>query len=87
MGILDDFYNGNILPLELIPGSHEERREYVKEKEKYIKELQSYLTDEQTALLEKIFETQVYLDEISYRNSFVTGWKLGVKFILATLQN
>lgn len=85
MGILDDFYNGNIFPMELVPGSHKECRKYVNEKEKYIKELQ--LTNEQTALLEKIFETQVYLNEISCRNSFVTGWKLGVKFILDTLHD
>ncbi len=87
MGILEDFYDGNVYPAEMVPGSYEECREFSKKRNIYIKNLQNQLNEKQIALLDKIFETEVYLNSVSHRDSFVLGWKLGVKFLLETLQD
>lgn len=85
MGILEDFYNGEVYPAELVQGSYEERREFTKKRDIYKNNLQKQLNEKQIALLEKILESEVCLNSISHRDSFVLGWKLGVKFMCESL--
>ena len=84
MDILEDLYYGNLCPHEKCAKRDDEMKELLGLLNRNEKKLTANLSDEQKETFEKYKDCNREISEISERQSFITGFKLGAKTVSYT---
>lgn len=84
MNILEEFYYGNIHPLEKFSKRGTEYTKFVSIISDNEEKLSAYLTGEEQHLFSQLMNAQSEILDVEARERFIEGWKLGAKFMLDT---
>ena len=84
MRILEEFWYGNIEPMEYGSFSNEEYKELLRLITKNEEKLQATFSDEQRELFSKYTDAYNEFSSLSICDSFISGFRLGAKFAYNT---
>ena len=87
MSIIEELYYGNICPCELSNVRTEEYKNALKKCVEYEKRLLETLSNEQRELYDKMMENRVAFETAEGIEKFKSGFKLGAKFMLESLDS
>ena len=85
MDILEDLYYGNLFPHEKVSKLDDEMKELLGLLNRNDEKLTANLSDEQKETFEKYKDCNREISETCERQSFITGFKLGVKIIIESI--
>ena len=85
MRIIEDLYYGNLNPYEKCSKLDEELINLMRLKSKNEENLISTLTEQQKINFEKFKDCEQEMSQISERKSFLIGFKLAAKIIIASI--
>ena len=85
MNILEELYYGNVYPNEKCAKLDEQTKELLSLQNRNVEKLMLTLTDEQKETFEKFKDCNREFSEISERQSFILGFKLGAKIIIESI--
>ena len=85
MDTLEDLYYGNLFPNEKCTKLDDEMKELLSLLNRNEEKLSVTLSDEQKETFEKYKDCNREISEISKRQSFITGFKLGAKIVIESL--
>lgn len=85
MDILEDLYYGNLFPHEKVSKLDDETKELLGLLNKNEEKLIATLSDEQKEIFEKFKDCNREISEISERQSFITGFKIGAKIVIESI--
>lgn len=83
--ILEDFYFGNITPSVRIMTPNSKLRRMVNNVTRCENQLKEQLSEPEQALLTELVSSQQEIDRITECESFILGFRLGVKIIAACM--
>lgn len=86
MNILEELYYGNVFPNEKCAKLDEQTKELLSLLNRNEEKLMLILTDEQKETFEKFKDCNRELHEISERQLFILGFKLGAKIIIEAIK-
>lgn len=85
MNILEELYYGNVFPTEKCAKLDEQTKELLSLQNRNEEKLMSTLTDEQKETYEKFKDCSREFHEISERQLFIIGFKLGAKIVIEAM--
>lgn len=85
MDILEDLYYGNLFPHEKVSKLDDETKELLVLLNRNEEKLIATLSDEQKEIVEKYKDCNREISEISERQAFITGFKLGAKIVIGSM--
>ena len=85
MNVLEELYYGNVFPNEKCAELNEQTKELLRLQNRNEERLLSALTDKQKETFEKFKDCNREFSEISERQSFILGFKLGAKIIIESI--
>ena len=85
MNILEDWYYGNLFPHEKVSKLDDKMKELLRLFNRNEEKLTAILSDEQKETFEKYKDCNREISEISERQSFITGFKLGTKIAIGSM--
>ena len=85
MDILEDLYYGNLFPREKVSKLDDETKELLGLFNRNEEKLTATLSDEQKETFEKYKDCNREISEISERQAFITGFKLGAKIVIESM--
>ncbi|MCI7212382.1 MAG: hypothetical protein MR981_09320 [Ruminococcus bromii] len=85
MDILEDLYYGNLFPREKLSKLDDETKELLGLFNRNEEKLTATLSDEQKETFEKYKDCNREISEISERQAFITGFKLGAKIVIESM--
>ena len=85
MDILEDLYYGNLFPNEKCTKLDDETKELLGLLNRNEEKLIATLSDEQKEIFEKFKDCNREISEISERQSFITGFKIGAKIVIESI--
>lgn len=85
MDILEDLYYGNLFPHKKVSKLDDEMKELLGLLNRNEEKLVANLYDEQKETFEKYMDCNREISEISERQSFITGFKLGAKIVIESM--
>lgn len=85
MNILEELYYGNVYPNEKCAKLDEQTKELLSLQNRNVEKLMLTLTDEQKETFEKFKDCNREFSEISERQSFILGFKLGARIIIEAI--
>ena len=85
MNILEELYYGNVFPNEKCAKLDEQTKELLSLQNRNEEKLMLTLTDEQKDTFEKFKDCTREFHEISERQSFILGFKLGARIIIEAI--
>lgn len=85
MDILEDLYYGNLFPQEKCAKLDDETKELLGLLNRNEEKLTATLSDEQKETFGKYKDCNQEISEISERQSFITGFKLGAKIVIESM--
>lgn len=85
MNILEELYYGNVFPNEKCAKLDEETKELLSLQNRNEEKLMLTLTDEQKDTFEKFKDCTREFHEISERQLFILGFKLGAKIVFEAM--
>lgn len=85
MNILEELYYGNVFPNEKCATLDEETKELLSLQNRNEEKLMLTLTDEQKDTFEKFKDCTREFHEISERQLFILGFKLGAKIVFEAM--
>lgn len=85
MNIIEELYYGNVVPNETNAKLNTELKELLKLLNRNEDDLLKTLSDEQKIIFEKLKDCNREISEISERESFLSGFQLGAKIIIAVV--
>lgn len=85
MDILEDLYYGNLFPHEKVSKLDDETKELLGLLNRNEEKLIATLSDEQKEIFEKFKDCNREISEISERQSFITGFKIGAKIVIESI--
>lgn len=85
MNVLEELYYGNVFPNEKCAELNEQTKELLRLQNRNEEKLLSALTDKQKETFEKFKDCNREFSEISERQSFILGFKLGAKIIIESI--
>lgn len=87
MDILEDLYYGNLFPHEKCAKFDDEMKELIGLLNRNEEKLIATLSDEQKEIVEKYKDCNREISEISERNAFLNGFRLGARSIIEVVNN
>ena len=87
MDTLEDLYYGNLFPHEKCAKLDDEMKELLGLLNRNEEKLIATLSDEQKETFEKYKDCNREISEISERNAFLNGFRLGAKIIIEVVNN
>ena len=85
MDTLEDLYYGNLFPHEKVSKLDNEMKELLGLLNRNEEKLIATLSDEQKETFEKYKDCNREISEISERQSFITGFKIGAKIVIESI--
>lgn len=85
MDILEDLYYGNLFPHEKVSKLDDETKELLGLLNRNEEKLIATLSDEQKEIFEKFKDCNREISEISERQFFITGFKIGAKIVIESI--
>lgn len=85
MDILEDLYYGSLFPREKVSKLDDETKELLGLFNRNEEKLTATLFDEQKETFEKYKDCNREISEICERQSFITGFKLGAKIVIESI--
>ena len=85
MDILEDLYYGNLFPREKLSKLDDETKELLGLFNRNEEKLTATRSDEQKETFEKYKDCNREISEISERQAFITGFKLGAKIVIESM--
>ena len=85
MNILEELYYGNVFPNEKCAKLDEQTKELLSLQNRNEENLILTLTDKQKEIFEKFKDCNREFSEISERQSFILGFKLGARIIIEAI--
>ena len=85
MNILEELYYGNVFPSVKCAELNKQTKELLSLQNRNEEKLMLTLTDEQKETFEKFKDCNREFSEISERQSFILGFKLGVRIIIESI--
>ncbi len=85
MDTLEDLYYGNLFPHEQCATLNDETKKLLRLLNRNEEKLIATLSDEQKETFEKHKDCHREISEISERQSFITGFKLGAKIVIESM--
>ena len=85
MYILDDMWNGNVSQTDRFVRKGSRYSKLAKLNNDYVEEIQKELSDEGKKVFDNFFDTQMELTDISEKDTFIRGVRLGARLMLDIL--
>ena len=85
MDTLEDLYYGNLFPHKKVSKLDDEMKELLGLLNRNEEKLIANLSDEQKETFEKYKDCNLEISEISERQSFIMGFKLGAKIVIESM--
>ena len=85
MDIIEDLYYGNLFPHEKVSKLDDEMKELLRLLNRNDEKFTANLSDEQKETFEKYKDCSREISEISERQAFITGFKLGAKIVIESM--
>ncbi len=85
MNVLEELYYGNVFPNEKCAELNKQTKELLSLQNRNEEKLMSTLTDEQKETFEKFKDCNREFSEISERQLFILGFKLGAKIVIEAI--
>lgn len=85
MDTLEDLYYGNLFPHEKVSKLDDEMKELLGLLNRNEEKLLATLSDEKKETFEKYKDCNREISEISERQAFITGFKLGAKIVIESM--
>ena len=84
--ILEELWYGNICPIESYRESHEQTSDLTEYIRRHRKDLKDTMTDEQKAIFEKLDDCSDELENMSRREIFAYGFRLGARIAIEVMR-
>lgn len=84
--ILEELWYGNLCPIENYRESCEQMSDLIEYIKRHRKDLKDTMTDEQKAIFEKLDDCEDELENMSQREIFAYGFRLGARIAIEVMR-